>query len=138
MQLDEMRQLPVEELAADNSTLFVWTINKYLERTYDIARAWGFRPVSLLTWCKPRHGLGLGGAFVNTTEFVLYCRRGKPACKERTDTSWWNWKRGPHSKKPEQFQDIVERMFDGPYLELFARRERHNWITWGNEVPDAV
>ena len=138
MQLDEIRQLPVEELAENDSTLFVWTINKYLERTYGIARAWGFRPVSLLTWCKPRHGLGLGGAFVNTTEFVLYCRRGKPACKERTDTSWWNWKRGPHSKKPEQFQDIVERMFDGPYLELFARRERHNWTTWGNEVPDAV
>jgi N6-adenosine-specific RNA methylase IME4 len=138
MTADEIASMPVRDLIAKDGVLFLWTINKYLERTYEIARNWGFRPVSLLTWCKPKHGLGLGGAFVNTSEFILYCRRGKPAVKRRSDTSWWEWKRGPHSKKPEAFHDIVESMFDGPYLELFARRQRHGWTTWGNEVPCAV
>ena len=138
LSLEKIRSMPVGELAADNSALFVWTINKYAEETYQIARSWGFRPVSLLTWCKNPHGLGLGGAFVNTSEFILYCRKGSPIVKERTDTSWWNWKRGPHSKKPDEFQDIIEKMFNGPYVELFARRERSSWTTWGNEVAHAV
>lgn len=49
-------------------------------------------------------------------------------------TSWWVWKRGPHSAKPEAFLDVIEQVSPGPYLELFARRNRLGWDTWGNEA----
>jgi N6-adenosine-specific RNA methylase IME4 len=76
------------------------------------------------------------GAYTSTTEFVLFCRRGTLKSLRQVDTTWWNWPRhNKHSKKPEHFQDIVETVSPGPYLELFARRKRLGWHAWGNEVP---
>jgi N6-adenosine-specific RNA methylase IME4 len=63
---------------------------------------------------------------------------------QRSDTRWFNWPRGAHSQKPEAFLDLVESVSPGPYLEMFARRDRLGWDTWGNEslgtavMPDAV
>lgn len=39
-----------------------------------------------------------------------------------------------HSVKPDEVQDRIEKMVDGPYIELFARRSRPNWLCLGNEV----
>lgn len=138
MSLEEISALPVEELADDGAHLYLWTINKYIEQTYGIARAWGFAPSTLLTWCKPRHGIGLGGAYTLTTEHCLFSRRGVCAAERRMDSTWWEWKRGKHSAKPEAFIDMVESVSPGPYLELFARRNRLGWSTWGNEALNHV
>jgi N6-adenosine-specific RNA methylase IME4 len=137
-------QMTVEEIAAlqipaeKDAHCYIWTINKYVDETYDIMRAWGFKPAQLLTWAKTPMGLGFGGAFCTTTEFVLFGRRGNLSAKSRIDTSWWNWKRGLHSEKPEAFQDIVEQISPGPYLEMFARRYRLGWDVFGNEVDSHV
>jgi N6-adenosine-specific RNA methylase IME4 len=53
----------------------------------------------------------------------------------RADSRWNLWPRGRHSAKPEAFQDMVESVSPGPYLEMFARRPRLGWTVWGNEVP---
>ncbi len=118
---------------ARDAHLYLWTINAYIEDAYWIARAWGFEPSTMLTWGKPRHGIGLGGTYTLTTEHVLFCRRGTLKAKRRVDTSWWDWKRGAHSAKPEAFIDMVESVSPGPYLEMFARRNRLGWSTWGNQ-----
>jgi N6-adenosine-specific RNA methylase IME4 len=133
MTTDEMCALPVSEMAEDAAHLYVWTVNRFLEDTYSIVRTWGFRPAQLLTWCKAPMGLGLGGTFTPTTEHVLFARRGVVPTIERADSTWWQWKRGAHSAKPEAFLDLVEQVSPGPYLELFARRQRLGWDTWGNE-----
>lgn len=57
---------------------------------------------------------------------------------DRHDTSWFKWSRGPHSAKPEAFLDLVEQVSPGPYLEMFARRNRLGWDTWGNEALEHV
>jgi N6-adenosine-specific RNA methylase IME4 len=126
-------QLP----SAKDAHCYIWTVNKYIEATYGIARAWGFEPSCLLTWIKAPMGLGLGGTFCNTSEFILFARRGKLKAKRRIDTTWFAWPRGAHSEKPEGFQNIVESVSPGPYLELFARRERSGWTCWGNQVAPA-
>lgn len=133
MTLDEIKALPVDAFAAQNAHLYIWTVNAYLEATYDVARAWGFLPSVVLTWCKTPRGIGLGGAFTQTTEHILFCRRGTCPAATRIDSTWWNWKRGPHSAKPDAFIDIVEQVSPGPYLEMFARRARMGWDYWGNE-----
>lgn len=129
----EIGALPVKEWASKNAHLYIWTINAYIEQTYEIARAWGFKPSTLLTWCKTPNGIGLGGAYSLTTEHILFCRRGTLKAKTRIDTTWNLWKRGRHSAKPEAFLDLVEAVSPGPYLEMFARRNRLGWDTWGNE-----
>ena len=138
MSVRDIAALRVADLADENAHLYIWTINRYVEQTYAIARAWGFTPSTLLTWCKTPMGLGAGGAYVLTTEHVLFARRGRGAFEERHPSSWFQWKRGKHSVKPPEFLDIVERVSPGPYLELFARRERPGWDHWGNEMPTAV
>lgn len=131
MTVPEIAALPVGALAADDAGLFLWTTNAYLRAAFDIAVAWGFRHSQTLTWCKAPRGIGPGGAFSNTTEFILYCRRGRLPYKGRLDTTWWTWARGEHSAKPAAFLDVVESVSPGPYVELFARAPRLGWDSWG-------
>lgn len=144
MPVDAILRMPVRLLADDGCHLYLWTINKFLEETYAIARAWGFAPSTLLTWCKKPRGIGLGGTFTITTEHCLFCRRGKLTSTDRIDRTWWEWKRGEHSEKPDEFMRMVERVSPPPYLELFARNytplfpKRTGWDVWGNEVEKDV
>lgn len=134
MSVEEIAALPVRELADKRAHLYLWTINAYVEDAYEIARLWGFKPSTLLTWCKAPNGLGLGGTYSLTTEHVLFARRGICTAAQRMDTTWWQWKRGEHSAKPEAFMDIVEMVSPAPRLEMFSRRARFGWSTWGNEA----
>src|SRR5438046_3571772 len=136
MTLEEISALQIP--AADDAHLYVWTINRYIEHTYDIARAWSFEPSTMLYWLKQPMGLGLGGAFVPCVEPILFARRGKLPVKSRCDRNWWGWPRGKYSAKPEGFQTVVESVSPGPYLEMFARRKRPGWQSWGNEVASDV
>ena len=141
MSIEEICSIPVQSVVGENAHLYIWTINRYVEETYQIARAWGFKPSTLLVWAKTPFGGGLGGAFGISTEFCLFCRRGTLKSTGRVKGTWFNWlrpydERGKprHSAKPEAFQDMVESVSPGPYLEMFARRPRLGWTVWGNEV----
>lgn len=148
MTLEEIAALPVRELAeADRwhvngnrggSHLYLWTTSRYLEAAHGIARAWGFTPTAVLVWCKPVRGWNVGGTWPSNVEFVLYGRRGSPPATGRALSRWYEWPRGKHSAKPEAFYDLVEQISPGPYLELFARRQRLGWDTWGNEALNHV
>ncbi len=140
MTLDAIRALPVRALAEDDAHLYLWTTNRFLRDAYEVVEAWGFKPSTLLTWCKAPMGIGLGGAYTITTEFVIFARRGSLKPLRRLDTTWWRFKRpygengGPaHSRKPDGFLDVVEQVSPGPYVELFARRARFGWDYWGDE-----
>jgi N6-adenosine-specific RNA methylase IME4 len=136
----EMMELPVAALADESAWLFVWTVNAFVEDCYRVVRAWGFRPVTLLTWCKQPHGVGPGSAFPTTTEFILFARRGTEGLGRLrlTDSSWFTWPRGRQSQKPEAFLDLIESGFPAPRLEMFARTQRLGWDTWGNEALEHV
>lgn len=139
MSVEKIKDMPVVKHVADDAHLYLWTINRYVEQSYDIARAWGFKPSVLLVWAKTPHGVGLGDAYRITTEFILYARRGKLKENKIIETTWFNWPRGKHSKKPAEFYALVEAMTPAPHnegdrLELFARQERPGWTVWGDEV----
>jgi N6-adenosine-specific RNA methylase IME4 len=147
--VDEIAALPVSDLAERDAHLYLWTFGAFIPRAYDVARAWGFVPSALLTWCKEPMGLGFGGAFVPSAEHVLFCRRGVLPHKTRWRSTWFQFKRpgynqpgygpGPaHSAKPDGFLDIVEQVSPGPYVELFARRHRLGWDVWGNESANTA
>lgn len=139
MNIGQIKALPVNELAEKNAHLYLWLINKYIIEGYEIAKEWGFKPITLLTWCKPPHGLGLGGAFVQTTEYLLFCRRGSLATQRRIDTTWFENERHRHSEKPHFFRDIIKDVSgDLPRIELFARERVFGWDVWGNEVESDI
>ncbi len=132
MTLDEIAALEIP--ASADAHLYLWTTQRYLWDARDISRAWGFEPSTLLVWCKPPTGFALGGTFGKASEFVVFARRGKLPAKTRTNRDWWEWSRSEHSAKPEAFLDIVESVSPGPYLEMFSRRARLGWDTWGDEA----
>lgn len=136
MTLDAIRALPVSDLSDAAAHLYIWTTNRHLHEAFHVAEAWGFRHAQTLVWAKSPLGSFLGGAYRSNVEFVLFCRRGTLATQSRSTTAWFNWSRvgaGAHSRKPEAFLDLVEQVSPGPYVELFARRDRLGWDTWGNE-----
>jgi N6-adenosine-specific RNA methylase IME4 len=81
-------------------------------------------------WAKLKKVLGLGESEWDEVVETVNDSRNDP---NKCDTRWWQWPRGPHSAKPEAFLDLVEQMSPAPRLEMFARRDRLGWDTWGNE-----
>lgn len=143
MSVDEIAALKVP--AADDAHLYLWTINKYLRESFDVAQAWGFVYSTMLVWAKNPKGNGLGGTYGISTEFCLFCRRGTLATRQDIPTTWFNWKRPydergkpKHSAKPPEFYAMVDQVSPGPYLEMFARERRMGWDAWGNEVKSDV
>ncbi len=144
MTIKEIKELPVSSITDKNCHLYLWTINKYIRQSYEVAEAWGFKPSCLLTWCKPKHGLGIGGTFVQTTEHLLFCRKGILKSPKRIDTTWFEHKRLRHLEKPQYFRDLILiASGDLPRIELFARPPKDRlfedesykgWDVWGNEV----
>jgi N6-adenosine-specific RNA methylase IME4 len=139
LSVDEIAALPVEDMAAEDSNLYMWTTSRYLHDAFHVVDAWGFRYSTPLVWAKTPMPTMIGGAYRPSAEFILFCRRGKLAPLRREVTQWWNWPRqARHSAKPEAFLDIVESVSPGPYLEMFARRQRLGWDTWGNEALNHI
>lgn len=135
MTIDEIKALPVKNIADDNCELYLWVTQKHLPNGFEILRAWGFKYCQTLTWCKKPMGTGQGGVYCPTTEFILLGRKGKMPNVTRQNTTWFEVKRQKsHSKKPEFFQDLIETVTDAPRLEMFARRKREGWHVWGNQV----
>lgn len=132
MTVADIAALPVREVAADGCHLYLWTTQRFLRDAYTVLDAWGFKQGALLVWSKPPKGVV--GTWVCSAEFCIFARRGTLAAKRRHIGTVFEWSRGKHSAKPEAFQDMVETVSPGPYLELFARRHRPNWTVWGNEV----
>lgn len=136
MTLDRIKAMPIADLVEENAHCWLWVTNATLEAGYEVLRAWGFEPRSIHTWCKPR--LGLGTYLRNCTEHLLLGTRGKAPIQFKGQMNWGFMPLQDHSHKPEEVYDIIERCSEGNYLELFARRPRHGWGIWGNEVASDV
>jgi N6-adenosine-specific RNA methylase IME4 len=144
MTLDEIMDLPVAEVAAARSHLYLWVPNALLPEGLQVMHAWGFQYKSNIVWHKIRKdggpdGRGVGFYFRNTTELVLFGVRGKDArtlAPGRRQVNVLKTMKREHSRKPDELYDIVERCSWGPRLELFARGARPGWVGWGDQSAD--
>ena len=136
MTLEQIKAMPVGDLAAPDAHCWLWVTNNTLREGYDVLEAWGFTPRSVFTWIKPR--LGLGYYLRNATEHVLLGTRGKAPVLFNSQPNWLFAPVQDHSHKPEEQYAIIERCSPAPYLELFARRPQPKWDVWGNEIESDV
>lgn len=144
MELREIQELPVAQLAAAKSHLYLWVPNALLLEGLKVMESWGFTYKSNLVWYKIRKdggpdGRGVGFYFRNVTEIVLFGVRG--SCRTlqpgRTQVNLLATQKREHSRKPDEMYDLIEACSPGPYLELFARFRREGWDQWGNEDVEA-
>jgi N6-adenosine-specific RNA methylase IME4 len=146
MSADEITALPVRQLAARNAHLYLWVTNAFISEAHTIARAWGFKPKTVLTWVKVhqddpcRVSMKTGYYFRGATEHAIFAVRGSlPLQTTDGQPTAYLWPRiGAHSIKPAAFGDLVERCSPGPYVELFARQPRLGWDSWGYGYETAV
>lgn len=133
LSIDEIAALPVGAMAARDSHLYLWATGTHLEHAWGITRAWGFKPSTVLVWCKPPRGFAGRATYSPRTEYVIFARRGSLSAKTQVYRNWFEWPQGVHSQKPDAFLDLVEEVSPGPYVELFARRARFGWDYWGDQ-----
>ena len=136
MPVDRIKAMPVASLCEENAHLYLWVPNGLLQEGLDVIKAWGFTFRSPIYWIKPR--LSLGNYVRNASETLLFATRGKAPVKFHAQPNWLFAPQQEHSHKPEEQFAIIERLSDGPYLELFARRKQPGWDCWGNEVPSDI
>lgn len=126
--------------AADNAHLYLWFTNAFAVEAHMIAAAWGFRPLTILTYVKVKPdgtpSMKMGYYFRGATEHILFAVRGSLRLRtNRALPTAYLWPRLPHSEKPDAFYALVEEASPPDYLEMFARKTRLGWSSWGNEVP---
>ncbi len=123
---EDLLALDVAELWADDDChLYCWTTNSFVTRACDLVAHWGFQHKTLLTWVKPRWGLGSN--FRNSTEHVIFAVRGTLSTRADDIATHFEAPLGEHSEKPDIFYDIVRRASYPPYGEVFQRKEREDF-----------
>jgi N6-adenosine-specific RNA methylase IME4 len=143
--VEEIASLPVEEILAPTSHLYLWVPNALLPDGIRVLQAWGFTYKSNIVWHKLRKdggsdGRGVGFYFRNVTELVLFGVRGSNArtlAPGRTQVNYIGTRKREHSRKPDELYPVIEACSPGPFIELFARGIRPNWMTWGNEADES-
>ncbi len=141
MTLPEICALPVVDVAADNSHLYLWCPSSLLPEGLQVMQAWGYRYVTLLVWAKRRKdggpdGRGVGFYFRNVFEPILFGVRGsmRTLPPGRSQVNMLESRKREHSRKPDEQYPLIESCSPGPRLELFARYPQEGWATWGAEA----
>ena len=132
MPIEEIKAMPVRDLADENATLWLWTTNAHLPVAFDVVTAWGFEYKTVLTWVKDR--MGTGEWLRGQTEHCLLGARGKPVFLHGSDGTVLEAARREHSRKPAEFYALVEKVCPGSRVELFARQQREGWGAYGNDT----
>jgi N6-adenosine-specific RNA methylase IME4 len=139
LSIEDIAAIPVGEWAeAENAHMYLWTTNTFMVEAHRLMEAWDFRQKTILTWVKPR--LGMGTYYRNNTEHVLFGVRPKSPVLRKDCRTAFEGAQGRHSEKPAAFYDMVQSMSPPPYLDVFARKLRFNFDAWGDEVgaPDGL
>ena len=142
MDLEAIKAMPVSEVAADKSHLYLWVPNALLPEGLEVMKAWGFEYKGNIVWEKVRKdgqpdGRGVGFYFRNVTELLLFGIKGennRTLAPARSQVNLIRSMKREHSRKPDEIIPIIESCSPGPFLELFARGARDGWAMWGNQA----
>ncbi len=128
----------VTALAAEDAVLFLWVPAPLLLQTpgpRDVIAAWGFTPKTQIVWDKVAHNFG---HYLSVRhELLILATRGSCVPDRLTpmvDSVQTVKRSDVHSEKPAEFRQIIERLYDGPYVELFGRAEVEGWTVLGDQV----
>jgi len=144
MKNEDICQLPVNEIADENSILFLWATFPKIQEALDVIRAWGFeyKTVGFVWIKKNKNGsnfFGVGWYTKSNAEVCLIGVKGKAPKISNSISQIIETQREKHSKKPDIVRKkIVEFAGDIPRIELFAREKVDGWDCFGNEVDSDV
>ena len=146
MPLQDIKDLPIKDISADDSMIFMWATMPKLREALEVIEAWGFKYITCaFVWVKqnPKNDniySGLGHWVNGNAELVLLGRKGKTLERLAKNVKQIQIShRGRHSEKPAFIRDEIVRLLgDLSRIELFARQKVDGWDSWGNEVESDI
>jgi len=134
MDVEAIKKLPIKDMSLDNAVLFLWTTAVMIRKAFAVMEAWGFEFKTSMVWVKSHIGTGF---YVRSKhEIILIGVKGSflPMTTDIPESVFFADK-GKHSEKPEILYEIIEKMYPGQKkIELFARKAKAGWTSWGNEL----
>lgn len=145
MSLEEIKALPIGELAAKDCVLFMWITFPCMQEAFQVLEAWGFEyKTTAFVWIKQNRVSdslfwGMGYWTRANAELCILATKGHPKRASPGVHQVIVSHIEEHSKKPEEARNrIVQLMGDVPRIELFARQSPEGWDVWGNEVECSI
>lgn len=135
MDLEEIKAIKVP--SAQDAILYLWATAPKIKEAVEVMTSWDFTYRTCAVWDKEI--MGMGYWFRIQHELLLVGMKGNLSTPqpENRINSIYREKRGGHSKKPDYFYSVIEKMYpNGRYLELFARNKRKGWVVWGNQLNE--
>jgi N6-adenosine-specific RNA methylase IME4 len=139
--ITEIMNLPVAALAADDCALLLWCTGPHITigTHIPVIEAWGFKSTIGFVWVKQNpsgDGLHTGNGYWTkaSAEVCFIATKGSPLRLAADVHQVVMAPVGEHSEKPEAVHRRIERLFSGPYLELYGRQPAPGWTVWGNEI----
>ena len=145
MTIADIKALPIADITGEKAHLYLWIPNALLPDGLEVMDAWGFEYKGNIVWEKVRKdggpdGRGVGFYFRNVTEILLFGIRGdknRTLDPGRSQVNLIRSIKREHSRKPDEFVNLIERCSSAPFLELFARGDRAGWDMWGDQAVDS-
>ena len=130
--IEQIKALPIKQLAYDDGChIYLWTTHKFLPVAFEVFKSWGVNYECLLTWVK---NVGFTPySWMYSTEHVLFGRIGSLELLEKGQRLDFTGKVRQHSRKPDEFYDLVRKVSPEPRRDMFSREKREGFEQWGNE-----
>jgi N6-adenosine-specific RNA methylase IME4 len=135
MTIEEIKEFKTQDFVSDQGChLYLWTTQKFLPAAFEILNSWGFNYVFTMIWHK-NGGFQPFNLPQYNAEFILFGKKGNLNftttkqffCAFRAD-------RNGHSKKPDEFYDMVRRVSPEPRIDIFNRRKIEGFDRFGYEA----
>lgn len=133
MSIEEIREFPLNKFVSpDGCHVYMWTTQKFLQYSFDVFEAWGVKYQCLMTWVK---NVGFTPfSWMYSTEHILYGTIGNLPLLRKGIRLDFNAKVREHSRKPDEFYDIVKRVSSDPRIDIFSREKRDGFEQYGYEA----
>jgi N6-adenosine-specific RNA methylase IME4 len=134
MSIDEIKKFPIKDFISPRGChLYMWTTQKFLQYSFDILKEWNFNYIFTMVWHKPGGFQPVGLPQYNC-EFVLFGKNGTLSFSDLKEFSvCFDAPRKEHSRKPDEFYNIVRRVSPEPRIDIFSREKREGFEQWGHE-----
>ena len=140
MTLNELKELPIQNISNDNCLLFLWVVSPMLDDCIDVLKSWGFKYSTIaFVWYKQK--TNPGSYTMSECEICVVGKKGKiPNPRGTRNTrQFLSEKKTKHSSKPNEIRNRITSMFPAQNkIELFAREKTDGWDVWGNEVESDI
>jgi len=160
--LEQIAAFPINDYVHEETFLYLWATKDFRVEAERLIKGFGFTFKTEFIWIKIKRnskdeepdditekdlGIGMGHYNRLVHEYLLFAIKGESTNRPKLATTERSVFFSPipegarkkkHSSKPDIAYQIIERNVDPPYLEIFARKSRPNWISWGNELVELV